>query len=201
VSQNCIRSLEQWFSNCGTRTTNGTRRPSRWCANRPTFCFFSKNYIHSYSFYLSSSFNKFLNFCVACFLCRFLKMANIISHSHFVHVAFVSILIFQTLVEWYLAHWVFLEQGGTWWQYGIHRWCAIRKSLGTNALEELKTVAVYKIVLLRRLAIQWSEWHSESNFSRIYCSGKSERCQSVGNVVSYFAFQGYWGRWDVYISC
>jgi len=35
-------ALEQWFSNCGTRTTSGTRRPSRWYAKRPTFCFSSQ---------------------------------------------------------------------------------------------------------------------------------------------------------------
>ena len=34
--------LHQWFSNCGTRTTSGTRRPSRWYAKRPTFCFSSQ---------------------------------------------------------------------------------------------------------------------------------------------------------------
>ena len=34
--------LGKWFSNCGTRTTSGTRRPSRWYANRPTFCFSSR---------------------------------------------------------------------------------------------------------------------------------------------------------------
>jgi len=40
-------------------------------------------------------------------------MTITISHSHFVHVAFVSILVFQTFViEWYLVDWVFLEQGG-----------------------------------------------------------------------------------------
>ena len=40
-------------------------------------------------------------------------MTIIISHSHFVHVALVSILVFQTFViEWYLVDWVFLEQGG-----------------------------------------------------------------------------------------
>jgi len=39
-------------------------------------------------------------------------MAITISHSHFGHVAFVSILVFQTFViEWYLEDWVFLEQG------------------------------------------------------------------------------------------
>jgi len=86
----------QWFSNCGTRTTSGTRRPSRWYAKRPTFCFSSQKYIHSCSFYLSGSVNKFLNFCVAYFPCCFLEMAIQISHSHFAHVAFVSILVFQT---------------------------------------------------------------------------------------------------------
>jgi len=48
-------------------------------------------------------------------------MAIVISHRHFVHVAFVSILVFQILIEWYLAHWLFLEQGVTWWQYGTHK--------------------------------------------------------------------------------
>ena len=59
--------------------------------------FLHKKYIHSCSFYLSGSVNKFLNFCVAYFPCCFLKMAIKISHGHFVHVAFVSILVFQTL--------------------------------------------------------------------------------------------------------
>jgi len=58
--------------------------------------FLHKKHIHSCSFYLSGSVNKFLNFCVACFPCCFLKMAIKISHSHFVHIAFVSILVFQT---------------------------------------------------------------------------------------------------------
>ena len=39
---------------------------------------------------------RVMSFCVAYFPCCFLKMAIKISHSHFVHVAFVSILVFQT---------------------------------------------------------------------------------------------------------
>jgi len=41
-------NVDQWFPNCGTRTSsgtrtsNGTRRPSRWYTNRPTFCFSSQ---------------------------------------------------------------------------------------------------------------------------------------------------------------
>jgi len=58
--------------------------------------FLHKKYIHSCSFYMLGSVNKFLNFCVAYFLCCFLKMAIKISYSHFLHVAFVSILVFQT---------------------------------------------------------------------------------------------------------
>ena len=58
--------------------------------------FLHKKYIHRCSFYLSGSVNKFLNFCVAYFPCCFVKMAIKISHSHFVHVAYVSILLFQT---------------------------------------------------------------------------------------------------------
>ena len=52
------KPLPQWFPNCGTRTTSGTRRPSRWYASRPTtFCLSSQKYIHSYVFYLSGSVN------------------------------------------------------------------------------------------------------------------------------------------------
>jgi len=39
----------------------------------------------------------------------------------------------KVLIELYLEHWLFLEQGGTCWQYGTHNWNAIRKSLGTPA--------------------------------------------------------------------
>jgi len=41
--------VEQWFPNCGMRTINGTRRPSRWYTSRPTFCF-SPQKIYSHSF-------------------------------------------------------------------------------------------------------------------------------------------------------
>jgi len=58
--------------------------------------FLHKKYIQSCSFYLSGSVKKFLNFCVAYFSCCFLIIAIKISHSHFVHVGFVSILVFQT---------------------------------------------------------------------------------------------------------
>jgi len=89
-------ALAQWFPNCGTCTImvreglqNGTRKVS--------LLFFFKNiYIHNSSFYLSGSVNKLINFCVAYFPCWFLKMAITTSHSHFVHVEFVSILVFQT---------------------------------------------------------------------------------------------------------
>jgi len=43
----------------------------------------------------------------------------------------------RLLIEWYLAHWLFLEQGGTWWQYGTQKWYAIRKSLRTTALHDI----------------------------------------------------------------
>jgi len=86
-----IYRLKRLFSNCDKR------RPSRWYTNWPTFFFLHKKYIHSCSFYLSGFVNKFLNFCVGYFPCCFLKIAIKISHSHFVHFAFVSILVFQTL--------------------------------------------------------------------------------------------------------
>jgi len=58
--------------------------------------FFTKKYIHSYDFYLSGSVNELLNFCAVYFPCWFLKMAIILSHSHFLQVAVASILVFQT---------------------------------------------------------------------------------------------------------
>jgi len=58
--------------------------------------FFIKKYIHSYKFYLSGFVNKYQNFCLAYFPSWFLKMAIILSHSNFLHVAFVSIMVFQT---------------------------------------------------------------------------------------------------------
>jgi len=91
-----VEDLRQWFPNCGTRTSSGTRRPSRWYTTRPTFCLSSQKKIHSCNFYLSGSVNKFLKFCVAYPPSWFLKMATKLSHSHFFHVAFISILVFQT---------------------------------------------------------------------------------------------------------
>ena len=58
--------------------------------------FLDKKIYSQLYFYLSGSVNKFLNFCVGCFPSWFLKMATKLSHSHFLHVAFVSILVFQT---------------------------------------------------------------------------------------------------------
>jgi len=134
--------LKQWFSNCGTRTTSGTRRPSGWYAKRPAFCFSSQKYIHSCSFYLSGSVNKFLNFCVAYFPCCFLIMAIKISHSHFVHVGFVSILVFQTFDRMIFGTLTFhgTREGGMWWQYGTHKWYVIRKSLRTTALKPIQNL-------------------------------------------------------------
>ena len=74
--------------------------------------FLHKKYIHSCSFCLSGSVNKLLNFCVAYFPCCFLKTAIKFSHSHFVHVAFVSILVFQTFGRMIFGTLTF---PGTWW--------------------------------------------------------------------------------------
>jgi len=61
---------------------------------------------------LSGSVNKFLNFCVAYFACCFLKIAIKISHSRFLHVAFVSIPVFQTFDRIIFGTWTF---PGTMW--------------------------------------------------------------------------------------
>ena len=55
--------LSQWFPNCGTRTTSGARRLSRWYANMPaTFCLSSQKYSHSHShvFYFSGFVNSWI---------------------------------------------------------------------------------------------------------------------------------------------
>jgi len=54
-------------------------------------------------------------------------MAITNSHSHFVYVAFVSILVFQTFDRMIFTRLIFLEQGGMRWQPRIHKWYAIRK--------------------------------------------------------------------------
>ena len=64
--------------------------------------FVHKKYIHSWSFYLSGSVNKFLNFCVGYFPCCFLKMAikickQLTSHN-------TRIL---KLTQWSISGWAF----------------------------------------------------------------------------------------------
>jgi len=80
--------LNQRFPNCGTR------RPSRWYANRPTtFCLSSQKIIRSYLF----TYRVLLNSCIFVYSpCWFVKMAITFSHSHYLHVAFLSIQVFQT---------------------------------------------------------------------------------------------------------
>ena len=48
--------LQQCFPTCGTRTTSGTRRSSRWCASN--FHFFTKTWIHSFLVYVSGFVSK-----------------------------------------------------------------------------------------------------------------------------------------------
>jgi len=97
-----------------------------FCEEAYFLFFFTKNYIQINSSYWSAS-----EFCVLPLLVS--KMAIIISHSQFVYVACVSILVFQTFDGTiYLVNEVFLEQSGTQCQYGTHKQYAIRKSLGTT---------------------------------------------------------------------
>jgi len=42
---------------------------------------------------------------------------------------------FSFILIFHLAYWLFLEQGGTWWQYKTHKWYATRKSLGTTGIQ------------------------------------------------------------------
>jgi len=67
-------------------------------------------------------------------------MAIIISHSRFVHAAFVSSLVCQTFDRMILGKLSFpgtrCFQGGTSWKYRAHKWYAIRKSLGTADIQK-----------------------------------------------------------------
>jgi len=47
---NSAYPLQQGFPTCGTRTTSGTRRSSRWYASN--FHFFTKTWIHSFLVYV-----------------------------------------------------------------------------------------------------------------------------------------------------
>jgi len=60
----------------------------------------------------------------------------------------------KLLIALYLAHWLFLGQSGTCRQHGTHKWYAIRKSLGTTALETSK---MRKIMLSKLKFIKISE--------------------------------------------
>jgi len=92
------------------------------------FVFLHKKYIHSYNFYLPGTVNKFLDFCVAYFRCWFLKMAIILSHGHFLLVAFVSILVFQTF-ENRIIFGRLTSPGTRWYVLTVqdHKWYTIRK--------------------------------------------------------------------------
>jgi len=89
--------------------------------------------IYSYKFYLSGSVNKFLNFCVAYLPCWFLKMAIILSHSHFLHIASVPIMVFQTFDRIIFGTLTF---PGTRWYVLTARDPQRSESLRTTALEK-----------------------------------------------------------------
>jgi len=48
---------------------------------------------------------------------------------------------------------VLLEQGGTWWQYGTHKWYAIRKSLEITATEPIYIDAKTDQSVIQRITL------------------------------------------------
>jgi len=88
-------------------------------------------------------------------------MTTILSHSNFFMLHLCQLWFSKPLIEWYLTHWLFLEQGGTCWKYGTHKWYATRKSLGTTALGAPHYKAHFRF--LRKLkafkCAFWSEKH------------------------------------------
>jgi len=95
-------------------------------------------------------------------------MAIIVSHSHVVHVAFVSSLVCQTFDPMILDRLSFpgtrCFQGGTRWKYKAYKWYAIRKSLGTAGLSN--TTARAKFAPLPLLAVRFWRWFPCSKQSR-----------------------------------
>ena len=91
-------------------------REGLWYANSHFLLSFTKNIFTAIGFtYRVLLINSWI--CVN-FPCWFLKMAIIISHSHFVHVAFVSVLVFQTFDQMLFGRLSFPWKGSMWWQYG-----------------------------------------------------------------------------------
>ena len=71
----------------------------------------------------------------------------------------------RLLIKLCLAHWLFLEQGGTWWQYRTHKWYAIRKSLRTTGLMNKKFWRGQQWMLAvsgRRKCLQQTQQKSQS---------------------------------------
>jgi len=117
--------------------------------------FLHKKYIYSYNFYLLGSVNKFQSFCVAYFPCWFLKMGIILSHSHFLHVVFVSIMVFQTFDR---IIFITLTFAGTRW-YGLTardpQMVRDQKKFGNHCFRTCKLCNVYciKIKLYQSVAL------------------------------------------------
>jgi len=119
--------------------------------------FFHKNYIFTAIIFICRVFaNKILNFCVAYFPCWFLKMVIMLSHSLFFMLHLCQFWFSKLFIELYLADWLFVEQGGTWWQYGTHKWYAVRKSSGTTAVGWCKVIFILlnTLKLLMILSLQ-----------------------------------------------
>jgi len=81
----------------------------------------------------------------------------------------------KPLIERYLAHWLFLEQGGTCWQYGTHKWYATRKSLGTTGLMLAMTVFFADMTLTLHK-------------SQVHCFGNMQlwACRSLNSLLREF---------------
>jgi len=99
--------LDQWYP----YHQRYAKAISKWYANKHTSFFFEKN---MFTVILFTYWVLIINCLIFVNIpCWFSKMTILISHSHFVHVVFVSILVFQSFDRMTVGRRVFLDQGGT----------------------------------------------------------------------------------------
>jgi len=100
---------------------------SGWYVSRPTFCFST----HEYSLFTSFVFTYRVLVINSCILWTCLVVFRKWPLHNFSPILFMLHLC-QVWFSKLLIEWVFLEQGGTRWYCGTHKWYAIRKSSGTT---------------------------------------------------------------------
>jgi len=107
-------------------------------------------------------------------------MAIIVSHSHFIHATCVSGLVCQTFDPIILDRLSFpgtkCFQSGTRWKYKAYKWYAVRKSLGTAALQRKYNKAAFRL------------YTGKNSKSALSLYNKSTFCLSSRKQLNYLLF-------------